>query len=103
MLFQDYLSGLPDIDHLNGLNVLDAQGQVIHHIAALPGKLGSLKIYHALLLQFNGQLNFNAASQGLMWFAEQVADAQAQPGKHPNIDFLMQVQQQQLCYTLQAL
>ncbi|KAB0304961.1 DUF2322 family protein, partial [Klebsiella pneumoniae] len=33
------------------------------------------------------------AEQGLIWFAEHVADARAHPGKHPNIDLLEKVVQ----------
>ena len=62
--------------------------------------MGSLKLYNALAKQFNGQLNAAAAQQGLDWFAEHVADAQANSGKHPNIDLLLHVQQQGLNYRL---
>ena len=61
------------------------------HIPAAPGKLGSLKIYHALSLQFNQTLNPNSAAHGLSLFAEHVDAAVAHPGQHPNIDFLQKV------------
>lgn len=48
MNFQDYLATFPPIDHLTGLDVRDADGKTVHHIPAVQGKLGSLKLYNAL-------------------------------------------------------
>lgn len=102
MAFADNLAQMPDIAHLSGLNVLDNAGSVLHHIPAAPGKLGSLKLYNALAEQFDNTLNCAAAEQGLVWFAEHVADAEANPGKHPNIDLLFRVKNENLVFTLQA-
>ena len=93
MNFQDYLATFPPIDHLTGLDVQDADGKTVHHIPAVQGKLGSLKLYNALAERFGGKLDKEAAEQGLIWFAEHVADARAYPGKHPNIDLLENVVQ----------
>ncbi len=91
MNFQDYLDTFPAVDHLRGLDVLDEQQRTIHHIPAVAGKLGSLKLYHALAERFDSRLDAETAQQGLQWFAEHVADARAHPGKHPNIDLLFRV------------
>lgn len=93
MNFQDYLATFPSIDHLGGLDIQDAEGKTVHHIPAVQGKLGSLKLYNALAERFGGKLDKEAAEQGLIWFAEHVADARAYPGKHPNIDLLENVVQ----------
>lgn len=82
-------SSLPAIDHLRGLDVLDADGALVHHIPAQPGKLGSLRIYHALALRFDGALHAEAVALGLRWFAEHVNAARHTPGSHPNIDVLL--------------
>ena len=103
MSFQANLAQMPSIDHLSGLNVCDAAGNVVHHIPAAEGKLGSLKLYHALAQEFGNTLNRYAAEQGLAWFAEIVDDAKAHPGKHPNIDLLLKVQDEDLVYTLKPL
>ena len=89
MNFADTLATLPAADHLKGLDIVDAEGRVVHHIAAAPGKLGSLRVYHALALAFDGRLGAEAIAQGLAWFAEHVAAAQAHPGSHPSIDLLL--------------
>lgn len=89
MNFAETLATLPTADHLRGLDVLDADGAVVHHIPAAPGKMGSLRIYHALARAFDGQLSAAAIAQGLEWFAEHVAEARAHPGSHPNIELLL--------------
>lgn len=91
MNFQDNLAAMPDIGHLSGLDVCSSDGQTIHHIPAAPGKLGSLKLYNALAQEFDGRLDAAAAAKGIDLFAEHVADARANPGKHPNIDLLFRV------------
>lgn len=103
MLFTDILPTLPDIQHISGLDIRDAQGVVVRHIAAQPGQMGSLRVYNALAGRFAGQLSTEAIAQGLVWFAEHVADAQAHPGAHPNIDFLLNARTSPSCYTLHPL
>ena len=100
MSFQENLAQMPSIDHLSGLDVCDSAGNVVHHIPAAEGKLGSLKVYNALAAEFNGELNRYSAEQGLAWFDEHVLDAQKNAGKHPNIDLLFKVQDENLEYTL---
>ena len=89
MNFKETLDTLPPADQLRGLDIVDAQGAVVHHIPAAPGKMGSLRVYNALAERFGGALNPESVAQGLIWFAEHVPDAQAHPGAHPNIDLLL--------------
>ena len=102
MNFKDILETLPTIDHLTGLDVLNGEA-VIHHIPAAPGKLGSLRLYNALAEKFNGKLDRTSAQQGIEWFAEHVEDAKQNPGKHPNIDLLFKVVEEELSYSLMPL
>ena len=99
MSFKEILETLPTIDHLTGLNVMDGK-TIIHNIPAIPGKLGSLRLYNALAEKFNGKLNRTSAQQGVEWFAEHVEDAKANPGKHTNIDLLFKVINENLNLTL---
>lgn len=103
MQFKDYLATFPAIDHLAGLNVLNTEGEVIHNIPAIEGKLGSLKLYNALFAKFNGKLTASAAEQGIEWFAEHVEDAQNNVGKHPNIDLLFKVRDENLALNLEPI
>ena len=99
MSFKEILETLPAIDHLTGLNVTDGK-TIIHNIPAIPGKLGSLRLYNALAEKFNGKLNRTSAQQGVEWFAEHIEDAKTNPGKHPNIDLLFKVINENLNLTL---
>lgn len=102
MNFSEILNTLPSIDHLSGLNVKQ-HGEVIHHIPAVQGKLGSLRLYNALAEKFNGKLDRTSAQQGIEWFAEHVEDAKANLGKHPNIDLLFNVIEKNLVLDLELL
>ncbi|HYR24568.1 MAG TPA: DUF2322 family protein [Aquabacterium sp.] len=90
MAFADNLKQLPAVAHLAALQLLDAQGQVAATIENKPGQAGSLAVYAALAAK-HGSINPAAAQEGLEIYAEHTADAQAHPGKHPNIDRLIQV------------
>lgn len=102
MTFNEILATLPEINDLIGLNILEGK-KVVHHIPAVEGKLGSLRLYNALAEKFSNQLDLLSAQQGIEWFAEHVTDAKANVGKHPNIDLLLRVIEENLHYTLQPL
>lgn len=102
MNFKEILDTLPSIDHLSGLNVKQGEA-IIHHIPAVAGKLGSLRVYNALSEKFNGKLDRTSAQQGIEWFAEHTEDAKANPGKHPNIDLLFKVRDENQQFTLEIL
>lgn len=89
MNFSERLRQLPPVTHLAALELTDAAGQVVATIENRPGQAGSLAVYNGLAAQHGGQITPAAAALGLQWYAEHTADAQAHPGKHPNIDRLM--------------
>lgn len=90
MGFADKLAGLPPADHLARIELEGPQGETAV-IENRPGSQGSLRIYHHLAQKF-AAIDAAAATEGLALFAEHTADARAHPGKHPNIDRLLQVQ-----------
>ena len=93
MNFADRLKQLPSASHLAALQLLGADGQkpdqVLATIENKPGQAGSLVVYAALAALYGGRITPAAARLGLEWYGEHVADAQAFPGKHPNIDRLL--------------
>lgn len=89
--FSENLSQIPERPTLAALTLLDAQGQTAATIENKPGQAGSLRIYAWLAEQF-GAINSEAATLALKIYAEHTADAQTNPGKHPNIDRLFQIQ-----------
>ena len=91
MAFADTLKTLPDISDLAALQLIDAvSGDVIDTIENKPGKSGSLAVYNHLAATF-GAITREAAARGLEIFGEHTADARANPGKHPNIDRLIEI------------
>lgn len=90
MAFADNLKQLPSISQLSALELRNASGDLVATIENKPGKAGSLAVYHALAAQ-HGSINVAAAEHGLELFAEHTTDARTHPGKHPNIDRLMDV------------
>lgn len=92
--FDETLKTLPPIDDIAALILYHDQsaddGEIIEN---RPGKAGSVAVYHALLQEF-GTLTPAAARRGLELYAEHVADARANPGKHPNIDRLFRIIEQ---------
>jgi hypothetical protein len=91
MAFADNLKKLPPITHLKGIQLFDPRGQLTATIENKPGQAGSVAVYHALTQRF-GTINADAAREGLAIYAEHTADARAHPGKHPNIDRLLDIE-----------
>lgn len=90
MAFADNLRQLPPVAHLSALQLRDAAGNTVARIENKPGQAGSLAVYAALAAK-HGSINVQAAQEALEIYAEHTADAQANPGKHPNIDRLFDV------------
>ncbi len=91
MSFAENLKKLPGISHLAALNLLDADGNVVATIENKAGSQGSLAVYNHLA-QTYGSINVEAAKKGIEIFAEHSEDERANPGKHPNIARLLQIE-----------
>lgn len=90
MAFAENLKALPRISHLLAIDLVDAAGNVVATIENKQGQTGSLAVYNHLG-QLYGAITAEAAKKGLELYAEHTADAQAHPGKHPNIDRLLAI------------
>lgn len=93
MAFADNLQQLPSVAHLTGLQLLNTDGDVLATIENKPGQAGSLALYNALAARHGG-ITVAAAREGLALYAEHTEDARQNPGKHPNIDRLIQIIEQ---------
>jgi hypothetical protein len=89
-LFKDNLKQLPSIDNLTSIEVVDESGKLVAVIENKPGKQRSLAVYQYLQQTF-GALDAEAATHGIVVFAEHTEDARNRPGAHPNIDLLFDV------------
>lgn len=91
MAFADTLKTLPSVAHLAALELIDADsGARVHTIENKPGQSGSLAVYNHLAATF-GAITPEAARHGLGLYGEHTADALTNPGKHPNIDRLIEL------------
>ena len=88
--FNDTLATFENINNINEIKLFNANGYEIGNILNIPGSQGSIKLYNHLFLIF-GELNTNAAIKGLGLYCEHVEDAKNNPGKHPNIDRLLDI------------
>jgi len=88
--FDEILATLENADHLTQLELSNPDGSPAAIIENKPGSQGSLKVYHQLWKKY-GSIDRQAAEEGLALYAEHTADARSNPGKHPNIDRLLEV------------
>jgi hypothetical protein len=88
--FNENLSVLINADHVYRIALFDSGGAEVGVIENKPGSQGSIRVYYHLLQKW-GNINAEAAREGLAIYAEHTADARSHPGKHPNIDRLLAV------------
>lgn len=102
MSFAEHLKQMPKVSHLTAIELIGADEQVVATIENKPGQAGSLAVYHALAQQHGGHITPEAAQLGLQWYAEHTDDALAHPGKHPNIDRLLDWSRGTVSYQVQT-
>lgn len=90
MTFKENLEKLPEAIGRR-LLLLDESGKEVAVIENAPGTAGSFRVY-ASLANRHGTINDLAAQDGLAIYAEHTEDARTHPGKHPNIDRLLEIQ-----------
>lgn len=100
--FKDILSTLQDTSHVQQLDIVNADGDVIDSIENIPGKSGSVSVYYHVSAE-KGQLDPAAAQQALLLYAEHTEDARQNPGKHPNIDRLFDIIDKKLTYRVNVI
>lgn len=88
--FAEILAALEAVDHLSRLELHATDDQLVAVIENKPGSQGSLRVYYHLFRKY-GAITVDAAKDGLDLYAEHTADARVNPGKHPNIDRLLDV------------
>ena len=99
--FAETLQQLPGVEHIEKLELCD-NNNVVGVIENKPGQAGSLAVYHRIATPLE-HIDATAAQQGLVLYAEHTADAKANPGKHPNIDRLLDLIAAQKTLTIRAI
>jgi hypothetical protein len=95
------LADMPRVDDLLGME-LSAPDSSVVVIENKSGSQGSLRLYRHLLNK-HGLVNAAAAAEGLALYAEHTQDARLNPGKHPNIDRLLEIESGGLVYSVRLL
>ena len=88
--FNETLATFSDVCHIKEITLFNSYGYKTGCILNKPGTQGSIKLYNHLFLVF-GELDTNAALEGLNLYCEHVEDAKNNPGKHSNIDCLLDI------------
>ena len=100
--FKDTLETLPNTDHIKEIKLFDSDGYEFGNIKNQPGAKGSIKLYNYLFIIF-GKLDHQAAKKGLDLYCEHVVEAQDNPGKHPNIDRLINIHKTKKTYVIEII
>ena len=88
--FSDILLTLDDASHVQRIELFNSDASLAGVIENKPGSQGSLKVYYHLFRMY-GEISLDAAVEGLSLFAEHTEDAENCPGKHPNVDRLLNI------------
>lgn len=100
--FREILETLEDSSGVKGIKLFDQDKNLIGSIPNKPGTQGSIRVYHHLHKIF-GKIDVNAAIEGVKLFSEHVADAENYPGKHPNIDRLFEIIENEMVLTVKLI
>jgi len=88
--FSDVLLTLDDASHVKKIELFNTDGSVAGVIENKPGSQGSIKVFHHLFKMY-GEISLDAAVEGLSLYCEHAEDAENCPGKHPNVDRLLNI------------
>ena len=88
--FSDVLLTLDSADGVQRIELYAPNGSLVGQIENKPGSQGSVKVYYHLFKMY-GEISLDAAVEGLSLYAEHTEDAENCPGKHPNVDRLINV------------
>ena len=88
--FSDFLAELETTDQIQKIELMNPAGEVVGLRENKPGSQGSVRVFNHLFKKW-GSITKDAAKDGLKIYAEHTADAEENPGKHPNIDRLLNV------------
>jgi hypothetical protein len=88
--FSDVLQTLDDASNVQRIELYNNDGSPAGVIENKPGSQGSVKVYYHLWRMY-GNISLDAAVEGLSLYAEHTEDAENCPGKHPNVDRLLNI------------
>lgn len=92
MLFEENVNSLKSAARLDKIDIIK-NGMLAGEIRNDIQTKNSLKLYANLVDFDNGSIYFDAAQKGIELYAEMANDARQNPGKHPNIDHLLNLKE----------
>lgn len=90
--FEENVNSLQSAAKIEKIDIIK-NGEIVGVIYNDVMTKGSLKIYAHLVDFDNGSIYFEKAKEGLKLYSEMTEDARKTPGKHPNIDHLLNVKE----------
>jgi hypothetical protein len=100
--FSDVLLTLDNADDVQRIELYDENNKLVGTIENKPGSQGSIKVYNHLYKMY-GAITLDAAVEGLALYAEHTEDAENCPGKHPNVDRLIEVLEEETPLTIKVI
>lgn len=100
--FRDILPTLDDASHVEKIELFYPDGKSAGVLVNKPGSAGSVRVYNHLYNMY-GEISLDAAVEGLSLYAEHTADAENCPGKHPHIDRLLDILEDETPLTVHML
>jgi hypothetical protein len=99
--FSDVLLTLDSADEVQRIELFFEDGKPAGSIENKPGSQGSVKVYYHLYKMY-GAISLDAAVEGLSLYCEHTEDAENCPGKHPNVDRLINVLENEAPLTMKV-
>ncbi len=100
--FSDVLLTLDSADEVQRIELYLENGTLAGSIENKPGSQGSVKVFYHLYKMYGG-ITLDAAVEGLALYAEHTEDAENCPGKHPNVDRLINVLENEAPLTMKVI
>jgi hypothetical protein len=100
--FSDVLLTLDSADEVQRIELYLENGTPVGSIENKPGSQGSIKVFYHLYKMYGG-ITLDAAVEGLALYAEHTEDAENCPGKHPNVDRLINVLENEAPLTMKVI
>lgn len=100
--FSDVLLTLDSADEVQRIELYLENGAPAGSIENKPGSQGSVKVFYHLYKMYGG-ITLDAAVEGLALYAEHTEDAENCPGKHPNVDRLINVLENEAPLTMKVI
>ena len=100
--FSDVLLTLDSADEVQRIELFFEDGKPAGSIENKPGSQGSVKVYYHLYKMY-GAISLDAAVEGLSLYCEHTEDAENCPGKHPNVDRLINVLENEAPLTIKII